>query len=638
MKTNILLTLFLLGYTCLQAQSHQTKVGDKFFKNYSYVKASEFYEEAVKKGDSSEHVLTRLGDCYYNNSNSEKAAYWYGEAVNKYPENINTEYYYKLSQALRGNGNYEEAISWLEKFKETNAEDDRIKGIDFSDIELYKKLSNTDEVYVETVNLPINSKFSDFGAFKYKDHVYFSSARKGVDKLYGWNNEPFLDIYQVSIKNEEDGYKETYGTVKSFDAKGVNSEFHEANITITSDGQTMYFTRDNVSKRNRLKTDKDGTSHLKIYKASLVDSVWANIKECPFNDKLYSSGHPTLSPDDKTLYFVSDREGGYGQTDIYRVSIHDDGTYGAVENMGPTINTDGKEMFPFVAKDSTFYFSSDSNLSLGFLDIFKSDILKQSNDQPQNLGAPYNSGFDDFAFSINPEEGIGYLSSNRSGGEGSDDIYRFMECFQMVEGTVINSKSLDSLSMATLQLIDEDGRIVKEVQTDENGHYNLKIKCNSIYTILAKKEDYKETFKPISTDLNNRHKNNLDFGLIPLIVEDEIVINPIFFDFDKWDIRPDASYELESIVDVMRSHPGMVIKIESHTDSRGPDQYNLALSDHRAKSTRDYLLSRGITPERIESAIGYGETQPVNDCTNGVNCTEEQHQANRRSKFIILRN
>jgi outer membrane protein OmpA-like peptidoglycan-associated protein len=294
-------------------------------------------------------------------------------------------------------------------------------------------------------------------------------------------------------------------------------------------------------------------------------------------------------------------------------------------------------MFPFVAKDSTLYFSSDSNINLGFLDIFKSNILKDADTKVENMGAPYNSGYDDFGFFIDSDTEIGYFSSNRPGGVGSDDIYGFIGCYETVKGTVRNSETKEPLNLASVKLMNKDGKVINTLTTGENGEYSFKIKCSTKYTVLAEKPDFKSDFKDFTSGVEMGGDVTVDLNLIPLIKDNQIVINPIFFDFDKWNIRTDAQYELENIVDVMRAHPNMVIKIEAHTDSRGSDRYNMKLSDRRAKSTQDYLLSRDIAPERIESAIGYGETQLLNKCSNGVKCTEEEHQLNRRSYFYILK-
>ncbi|WP_299364145.1 OmpA family protein [Winogradskyella sp.] len=631
MKTRIIALTFILSCSLSYGQ---TKLADKFFKNYGYIKAIELYEKAYENGDNSAHVLTRLGDAYYNNSNSEKAAYWYGKALEEYKK-IDAEYVYKYIQSLRSIGNYEEADKWFKELSAAQQGDSRLKGYNPDEIDLYDKLTSKNEVIVKVDNLPFNSERSDFGSYIFEDKLYFASARNDAGKIYSWNKEPFLDLYEVPL-TDDDGVI-TYGSATELSADGINSEYHEASVALTNDGKTLYFTRDNVNKRNRLKYDKKGTTHLKLYKASLANDQWTNIVELPFNDEAFSTGHPALSPDNKTLYFVSDREGGLGQSDIYAVAINDDGSYGEPENLGEKVNTEGREMFPFVAKDSTFYFSSDGHLNLGLLDIFKSNILKDVRTEPENIGTPYNSGYDDFAFFVNSDTQKGFFSSNRPNGKGSDDIYSFnaQQCKQEIVGVARDSRSNIVLTGVTVRLIDETGKVIEETYT-KDGEYTFTVDCDKTYTVVGSKPDYKDDQQTVVTTTDNDKINTVDLNLEPLIIDNQIVINPIFFDFDKWNIRTDAQYELENIVDVMRKHPNMIIKIESHTDSRGGDRYNMKLSDRRAKSTRDYIISRGINASRIESAIGYGESQLLNKCANGVKCTAEEHQLNRRSYFYIV--
>jgi len=632
MKTKVLLIIFAL---CSSFVFAQTKVADKFFKNYAYIKASELYQDAVKKGDSSEHVLTRLGDCYYNNSKSAKAAMWYKKALHKYPK-IQPEYLYKYIQVQRSLGNYEEADIWLKKFKDFQSNDSRSKFV-LGDISIYEKLSSMDEVNIKVTNLDLNTEYSDFGGYQHNGKLFFASARNIGEKVYDWNEEPFLDLYQADVNNSDGNI--ALSNVDLITANKVNSDYHEASVAITKDGKTLYFTRDNLNKRNRINYDKEGTSHLKIYKASLNNQTWSNIEELPFNDKIFSTGHPALSVDGKTLFFVSDRNGGYGQTDIYKVDIMEDGTYGKVQNLGEKINTEGREMFPYIAKDSTMYFSSDGYINLGLLDIYKSNIFKDDDAKPENLGAPFNTGADDFAFFINSDDQSGYFSSNRDGGKGNDDIYSFsiLECKQTLSGIARDADTKLPLIEVTVKIINAEGIIVKEIITNEVGEYTCEVDCNKEYSILGSKPDYKDDLKEMAANSENNYHHEVDLELIPLIKDNQIVINPIFFDFDKWNIRTDAQYELEHIVKVMNGHPNMIIKIESHTDSRGNDRYNMKLSDRRAKSTRDYLISRNIAPERIESAIGFGESQLLNECSNGVKCSKEKHQKNRRSYFYIVK-
>jgi len=637
MKTKVILILIIaLSNSLLFSQE---KIADKYFRDYAYIKAAQFYENAVKKGNDSEHVLTRLGDCYYNNSNSEKAVLWYGKAVEKYKD-INPEYIYKYIQTLRSTGDYKTANQWMVTFKELQGSDKYVDDFEIMKLDKYEELSSTQGIYVDFTPLENNTEYSEFGGYVHDGKYYFASTKIAKDakktKVYKWNEQPYLNIYVADIS--EDGVADI-SNAKSI-SNQINTEFHEATVAITNNGQTIYFTRDNLNKRNKLSYDGEGTSHLKIYSAVRNKSGkdWVDVTELPFNDKLYSSGHPALSVDNKTLYFVSDREGGLGQTDIYSVEIKSDNTYGEPVNLGDKINSPGREMFPFVAKDSTFYFSSDGHINLGLLDVFKSNIIKDKQAAPENLGAPFNSRFDDFAFFIDSEKETGFISSNRAQGSGSDDIYKFevYQCQQIIKGVVKEKVSLMPISLASVKLLDEKGKVIQEITSNELGEFKFDVDCEKKYTIVGSKVDFRDDIKQVSTSNVAGKEQIQDLILTPLIIENEIVINPIFFDFDKSKIRDDAAYELENIVTIMNNHPKMIIKIEAHTDSRGRDKYNEKLSDRRAKSTRDYIISRGIDPERLESAIGYGEKQLVNECANGVKCSEDKHQENRRSKFIII--
>ncbi|TSE09518.1 OmpA family protein [Aquimarina algiphila] len=645
MKNRILLILIFFFSTFIYAQ--KSKVADKFFKDFAYLKAKELYKDALKKEDSTKHILSRIGDCYYNNSNSEQAYFWYNKAISKYKD-IAPEYIYKYIQTLRSLGHFDEANNWLKKLKAHQKNSRRLKGSEDITLEKFQELSSTKDKYIRIVNLSSNSKYSDFGGYERNGSLYFSSSRAndslfGKQKIYKWNGEPYLNIYQSTIERIDSTLVISNITPITSDKINLKNE-HEGALAITNDGKTLYFTRNNINKRKKASYDKEGNSNLKLYRAKLRNRLWTDIEELPFNGKTFSTGHPALSPDEKTLYFVSNREGGYGQSDIYKVAINTDGTFGNIENLGDRINTEGREVFPFVAKDSTLYFSSDSHINLGLLDIYKSDILKKDIDEDieiKNLGAPFNSGYDDFAFFSNPTGDSGYFSSNRTGGIGSDDIYTFdrYECMQILTGITYDKNTSEPLPEVTVQIIDQTGKIISSTLSNKNGEYTFEeIPCGKTFSIFATKANYKPDSKEFSTTTKNKDKTEIDLYLTPLIINKEIVINPIFFDFDKYEIRTDAAYELENIVSVMKENSKMIIKIESHTDSRGADRYNLKLSQRRAKSTRDYIISRGINTERIPSFVGYGESQLLNKCGKGYDrqCTEKDHEENRRSAFLIL--
>ncbi len=625
MKTKI--TFILLFFLSTYAFS-QKNIADKFFKEYAYVKAAEFYKKAINKGDKDGVYLhTRLADCYYNNSNSKQAAYWYSLAAQR-KEGLDEESIYKYAQSLRSLGEYDKAEKWLKKLPTSYL---KSANVDYNKL----KILNKDSIRI--TNLEINTKSSDFGAYVHDKKIFFASSKNKNGEIYEWNNEPYLDVYQAKIIEKETG--KIIEDITPLISTKINTRFHESNIAITKDGKTLYFTRNNLDEENELEYNKEGTSQLKIFKATLINGIWSSVEELALNDKVYSSGHPALSPDEKTLYFTSNRPDGFGQTDIYKAAILKNGSYGEPINLGKKINTKGKEMFPFVSRDNTLYFSSDGHQNLGLLDIYKYNLESNNSSDVKNLGAPFNSGYDDFTFFINDDNKTGYFSSNRPEGKGKDDIYSFktLECKQLIKGKTFDIRTKELLPNALVELIDTEGKVIKRFVTQEDATYTFEKKCKKKkFTLRGTKLDYKDDLKNIITTDVRDAEINQDLYLTPLIVGKEIVIKPIFFDFNKSNIRPDAAYELEFVVKVLKNHPKMIIKIEAHTDSRGRDAYNRILSDRRAKSTRDYILTRNIKASRIQSAVGFGEKQLVNKCANNIPCTEEEHQENRRSKFIIL--
>lgn len=640
---NIIL-IILVTFLSISTYAQKTVEADKLFKNFAYLEAAELYKETLAKKDSSAYILTRIGDCYYKNSDSEKASFWYGKAVNKYKD-IDAEFVFKYIQSLRSIGNNEDADKWLVRFKSIRPKDSLVINMKFVNVENVNELNSN----LKVVNLNSNTLFTDFGGFESDGNFYYSSSttndillEKFNKRLYLWNEEPFLKIYQSKINKSKD-------TIKVVDIQPVSSDSirsftnHEGALVITKDAQTMYFTGNNVKDKDRTAYGKGGTSNLKIYRARLKNGKWNSIEDLSINGKNFSTGLPALSVDEKTLYFVSDRPGGYGKTDLYSVSIKPDGSFGVVRNLGHRINTAGREMFPFVAQDSMLYFSSDGyiNNNLGLLDIYKSDILKKGISEEvkiKNIGKPYNSSYDDFAFFLKNNEESGYFSSNRPGGKGKDDIYAFeseleKECKPRIMGKTYDELTKLILPEVLVTLKDSTGKVLDSTISDKDGMYIFKeAKCGTFYTLTGSKEKHDPDTETIETSNLPDEDVIVDLYLVPF----EIKINPIYFDYDKSFIRSDAAIELDRVVKIMKEYPKMIIKIESHTDSRGKDAYNMALSDRRAKSTRDYIISQGIESNRIASAIGFGESQLVNGCSNGVKCTAAEHQKNRRSRFIIV--
>lgn len=639
MRKYVALVIFIFFSTLSFGQ--RKYAADKYFEEFAYKKAAELYEKIYENGDDSYELLSRLGDSHYLNAEFLEAEKWYGILMDKYENQATKEYLFRYAQSLKSNGKVKESDTWLLKLSEIDKNDSRAEALE-ENKGYFNRFTNEEvKVYANVKNLSLNTKYSDFGGFIHDNQFYFASTKPASvgDKLYKWNNQPHLNLYKANEFYDKES--ETVDLIYEEKITSLNSKYHESSVAITSDGKTMYFTRTS-SKKQKLKGGTNQVANLKIYKAEKVGEKWGNVTELPFNNNNYSIGHPALSPDEKTLYFASNMPNGFGATDLYKVAILENNTYGEPKNLGEEINTEGREMFPFVAKDGTLYFASDGHLGLGALDVFESKLNNNTYTKPSNLGVPINGPYDDFAFVVNNEKKNGFFSSNRKEGKGDDDIYSFVfySCKEIVEGVVLEENSKKPLPGVIVKLINSEGKVIHQTTTGGNGSYSFDdVNCNKDFTVLAEKEDFKNTSKGIETLEIDKKAITANLFLKSLIVEDQIVINPIYFDFDKYNIREDAEYELESIVSVMNNRPNMVIRIESHTDSRGTKEYNRELSDNRAKSTMRYLIYRGISPDRIESAKGFGEDQLLNNCddANQDNCSNKEHQKNRRSYFYIVK-
>lgn len=653
-NTQLIVIVFSFFTFCIQGQSKYT--ADRYFKEFNYPKSVELYTSIHKGGDNSKLVLSRIADSYYFNVDTKNAEIWYKLLLEKHKD-VDAEHLFRYAQTLRSNGKYDLSDAIMLKLDEVDSFDsrsDRLKATP-NYVDLYSKESGD---VLSLYNVSTNTKYSDFGGFGLQDRFYFASTEPTEDtngRLYKWNRQPFLNLYEAKIDKSP---KKIDLVNKKLLQSPIKTKYHESNAVIAQSGRVMYFTRDNFDGEKARRSKKDKKIRLKLYRAIRENGNWTDIQELPFNNDEYSVGHPALSPDEKTLYFVSDMPGGYGATDIYKVSVYSGNTYGDPENLGSIINTEGREMFPYVGADGTLYFSSDGHVGLGALDIFESRINKNKKfAKVANLKAPFNSKLDDFGFWINKEHTNGFFTSNRKKGKGDDDIYSFTldrklrpvtpteeeavapNCKQSINGLVTNISTNAIMPNTVVKLLDEKGKVIQSVKSDVNGMYSFNVSCGSSYKVLATEKDYRPDFKSVFTTPETNVSNRADLKLTPLVVDNQIKINPIYFDFDKSNIRPDAQYELENIVTVMNNNLNMRIRIESHTDSRGDMNYNRELSDRRAKSTRDYIISRGIVSSRIIDARGFGEDRLLNRCddTNASKCTEEEHQKNRRSYFYIVK-
>jgi len=644
MKKNILLYITIVSVFSINIYSQKAKLAtaDKKYDGYAYVDAIKTYERIAEKGYKSAELFKKLGNAYYFNAQLDKAAKWYGELFTMdNTSNLEPEYYYRYAQSLRAIEQNDKANEMMELFNQKSGNDTRGK--------LFKKNTN----YLEAIkansgrykveDAGINSMYSDYGTALYSNKLVFASARDTGSlgqRKHKWTNQYFTNLYTTDL-----GEDMAPGAAKKFDGT-INSKFHESTPTFSSDGKTMYFTRNNYLDG---KKGKDGNkiTLIKIYKATLENDKWANVTELPFDSDNYSTAHPALSPDGKTLYFASGMPGTLGQSDLFKVKINEDGTFGTPENLGNTINTEGRETFPFINNENEIYFASDGHPGLGGLDVFMSRINTDGTfSEVQNVGADVNSPKDDFAYLIDTKSRRGFFTSNRDGGQGYDDIYKFLEtrrliCEQLLYGEITDIKTGEVLANAKITLYDNQFKVINSATSDEKGKYSFTVECGKAYNVRAEKSEYatKEEKITIAATTGKTY--------LPIALEKEICkvavgddlgkcfgIKMIYFDLDKSNIRPEAALDLEKILDVLNQNPTMKIDIRSHTDSRQTFKYNEALSERRAASTIKWLVKKGIDASRL-TGKGYGETQLVNKCADDVICTEEEHQLNRRSEFII---
>ncbi|MFE3849480.1 OmpA family protein [Flavobacterium sp. LB3P45] len=641
---NIILYITIISVFSFNIYSQKARVtaADKKYDSYAYVDAIKTYERVAEKGYKSVDMFKKLGNAYYFNGELDKAVKWYGELFAMATDtDLESEYYYRYAQSLRSISQSDKADEMLQKFIQKSGNDSRGK--------LFKKDTN----YLEAIkansgryqveDAGINSKYSDYGTAIYSNKIVFASARDTGSlgkRRHKWTNQAFTNLYAADLE-----YNMTPGVPKKFD-KNINSKFNEASPVFTADGKTVYFTRNNYLDGKKRKDGNDITL-IKIYKASLVNDKWSNITELPFDSDNYSTAHPALSADGKNLYFASDMPGTLGQSDLFKVTISEDGSFGTPLNLGNTINTEGRETFPFVTDENEIYFASDGHPGLGGLDVFMSEINTDGTfSAVQNVGANVNSPKDDFAYLIDTKSRRGFFSSNRDGGKGYDDIYKFLEtkrliCEQLMYGEITDLVTKELLADAKISLYNSQFSLINTTYSDDKGNYTFKVECGKTYNVRAEKPEYTAIEQKITIAETNGKTYlplTLEKSKCKVTIGDDLGkcfgIKMIYFDLDKSNIRKEAALDLEKILDVLNQNPTMKLNIRSHTDSRQTFKYNEALSERRVKSTMGWLIKNGIDSTRL-TGRGYGETQLVNKCSDGVKCSEEEHQLNRRSEFII---
>lgn len=636
----LLIILFVIApISSLQSQEKLMERANKKFDQYEFVDSQKIYLRLAEEGYESADLFARLGDAYYFNADYANAAIWYERLVNSYAEETTPDQYFRYAQALRSEENYEQSKVMLDRYDQMLEADSREGMYGRADVEEARKgyirgTYNLEKLRVNALG------YSDFAPAYYGEKLLFASTRDSgsfTKKVHKWNNQPFLELYTTSRDGSEVPVK----------LKGaVNSPYHESTAALSPDGNTLYFTRNNYTD-NDYASDPNGTNKLKIYKSvKNEDGEWEEAMELPFNSNDYSVSHPSISQDGKILYFASDMPGTLGASDLWKVTINENGAYGEIENLGSKINTPGRETFPYISTDGDLYFSSDGRPGLGGLDVF---VLDQDDATVYNVGEPVNSPQDDFSFIIDDSDNTGYFASNRGNDPLDDDIYSFIKeaCESTVLIKVVDANTNEPLSGARISIRNEDNEVVATGETSgvDATYLFENPDCEENYFIRAELEEYATAEKSVSvpkesTDLEvTIMLEKAGFELEPgSDIAQSLNLNPIYFDFDKSNIRPDAAVELAKIIAVMKEYDDIRLDVRSHTDSRGNDTYNEALSERRNKSTINYIANEGgISRDRL-SGRGYGESQLLNECSNGVECTAEQHQLNRRSEFIIMQN
>jgi peptidoglycan-associated lipoprotein len=645
MKTKI--TLFLITIVAFSSCSqYYLRKGNKSYSTMQYDNAITNYNKYLSK-KSSDDAKIKLANSYRLNNDYENAEKWYSQIV--LLNDIDPVNMFHYAKILMNNKKYKEAKKWFTNYLKSKTDDLLAKTL-LSSCDACENFYEDTTLYsVELADIPEIT--TAFGQVKYGNQIVFSADKSSFlsARESGWTGRSYLDLYYTEKDNSG---KWQQPTLLPGDINGV---YNEGPATFNKAKNVVYFTKNNyVDKKKLLKSSKN-ENNLKIFRAELVNGKWTNLEELAFNSNEYSCGHPALSPDEKTLYFVSDMPGGFGGLDIYKVTFvgevnssqvaekRNSGeeicstVWSAPQNLGKAINTTGNEMFPYVHNDGTLFFSSDGLVGLGGLDVFSSTFDGTKWKAPENLKYPLNSSKDDFAYVLNEDNKTGYLSSNRNDLDKIYEIRKNDPTF-ILTGTVSVKGSNLPVKDATVELVNKETNEKEVIVTDDNGKYSLKLKPESLSKIQATKDGY---FKSGSTEISTVGKKisetfRADFQLVEIVIEKPIVLENIYYDLAKWDIREDAAVELDKFVSLLNENPKISVELSSHTDSRADDHYNMVLSEKRAKAAVDYLISKGIDANRLKWK-GYGETQLVNRCANGVGCNEEEHQQNRRTEFKVIK-
>jgi outer membrane protein OmpA-like peptidoglycan-associated protein len=701
------------------------KQADKKFEGLAYAKAITKYEKLVEKGFTPDSLQRNLAHSYLKVHRIRESEVLYAQLISNNKAEVMDIYHY--AQVLKYNQKYDEADKWIEKYRRLREEDSR-GDLQHEAAPVVKKIYSKEKYTVEPVYF--NSEYSEFGAIVEGDQVLFTSGRNDqaiIQYEYSWKGRPYLDVFQTPVEKPA-LYKEP-----ELLSKGINSRFHDGPICYNINKTEVFVTRNNFYYGMPKYSEKK-ENHFKLYVRKKQGEKWSELEELPFNSEEYSCGHPSVSADNNTLYFASDMPGGFGGSDIYFSVRTNDGWSDPV-NMGSEINTEGDEMFPFISPTDEFYFSSNGHLGLGGLDIFMAEKTGDNSYGILNMGYPLNSSSDDFSFYLMENGWDGYFASNREGGKGDDDIYKFTMLDKpsysiALIGTTVDSKSGKKLANAEVIILDDKGKELFKGMSDANARVEIEASPGMYYKVNASYEKYTDTDMNVLADKNKAIdgvfnyeiplelieewgvfgfiyeketgegvpdveitifekgteniiaeitddggnfrkllKPETDYDILmkkkkfftrrgkfstkgmepgwidvkefievemeEIVVGKTIEIPNIYYDLAKWNIREDAAIELDKVVQFLKDNETITIELGSHTDARGSKTSNQTLSQKRAESAVNYIVTNGIAQSRI-TAKGYGEEKLKNRCADGVRCSEEEHQENRRTEIMIV--
>lgn len=719
----IILSISFLYSIPLYERIMTNRADSKFEKEF-YTDAINIYLKIAQAKDSNLHVITKLAESYRMINDFQNSEQWYAHAVGF--DDVDPINYFYYAEMLKINQKYDEALNWMDKYHNNRSDD--IRALRHVENRNYVEMLKMDSTSIELHYLALNSSNIDFGVSFFSDsQVVFSSSRQGAkffDRKNKRDHTPFLDMFIADINEWE------IVNIQPF-AEELKSSLHDGPTTFSKDGNEVFFTRNVYQKRSRY---EERVNRLMIYRATFDGQNWVDIESMPFNSEEYSCGHPSLSADGQKLFFSSDMPGGYGNTDIYVAYRRSDG-WSEPMNLGPNINTPGREMFPYIHSDGTLYLSSDGYATLGGLDILASRSTQSGYEPPVNLGYPINSPADDFAFVLSSDGFNGYLSSNRKTST-NDDIYRFtirpkppvavadhieterysenililplkndilgdgklieLEKFSEIStrggkvtqgsnkdellytpsadfvgfdtivytvcdtfsfyqgcsnsyiavnvqdvyikliGLVVEKGTDKPISEVEVSLLDDKPQRIDFKETEDSGNFNFNLLKDKNFSVRLAKEGYNTISTAISTIDIPKNVTEIKRTIELEKLEGLTFELMILFDLGKSDIRADAALELdEKAITFLTENPSVVIELSAHTDSRGSASSNQRLSQRRAEAAVQYLVTKGIDPKRMV-AKGYGEERLLNHCKPGVQCTDEEHQRNRRVEIKVL--